>query len=141
MLHHYKKLAEINLTYHLTGLSLRISGSQIQLIPNSGELKTITSQSEGLQRGLPVQLVQTSTGRHIYFPLQSQAGSNTVIAGNGQRLTLTKNSTADVKLVNSNFNNSNSTNCSVAKPVNWIPTISQVMVNDELMKNMQVLGI
>ncbi|KAK6637968.1 hypothetical protein RUM44_008392 [Polyplax serrata] len=107
------------------GLSLRISGSQIQLIPNSGELKTITSQSEGLQRGLPVQLVQTSTGRHIYFPLQSQAGSNTVIAGNGQRLTLTKNSTADVKLVNSNFNNSNSTNCSVAKPVNWIPTISQ----------------
>lgn len=113
------------------GLSLRISGSQIQLIPNDGEVKAITSQGEGMQRGLPVQLVQTSTGRHIYFPLQSQAGSNTVIAGNGQRLTLSKNSTADVKLVNSNFNNSNSNNCSIAKPVNWTQTINQVMANGE----------
>ncbi|KAL0272008.1 UNVERIFIED_CONTAM: hypothetical protein PYX00_005146 [Menopon gallinae] len=98
------------------GISLRISGSQVQLITSQAEAKSVC---DGAQRGLPVQLIQTSSGRNLYFPLQAQAGSNTVIAANGQRLTLSKISTADVKLVNSNSNS-----CSPNKPVNWFPNVS-----------------
>lgn len=42
-----------------------------------------------------------------------------MIAANSQRLTLSKISTADVKHVNSN-----SSSCSLSKPVNWFPNVS-----------------
>jgi len=57
---------------------LRLSGSGVHLIPGMKQTR------------LPVHLVETSKGRHIYFPLQSAQQTesvNTVIA-NGQRLGL-----------------------------------------------------
>lgn len=116
-----------NSEFWFAGVSLRISGSQVQLIPHQGGVKAVTNQ-DGVQRGLPVQLVQTSTGRHIYFPLQSQSGSNTVISANGQRITLAKASTADVKLVNSSSNS----NSSITKPVNWTSNVNQVIFKKKI---------
>lgn len=54
-----------------------MSGSEVHLIPGVKQAR------------LPVHLVQTSTGRHIYFPLQSaSANSVNAVIANGQRLSL-----------------------------------------------------